>query len=559
MLRLSLLCVNNLVSLSLAAGFTALIFFAVSIPANAQVPTPGSVLQSVDRPVVQPTQAPEQPITREQEEPFTPPTYAKKIQVSQFELIGNLEFDDETLLAEIVDYIDTPITLAQLYAAADRLQQFYRTRGYLLASVYVPAQKISSGTVKLEIIEGRLGGFQIEGELKSYRPDFLVKQLDSLELGEIVRSQKLEHEMLLLNELPGLSARAVIVPGADYGTSDIVIEAAENRSQAVVRLNNYGRKSLGQAQVEAGWLYSNPLFQGDELNLSAIVSEEARMVFGRLDYSALLNTSGTRIAFGISTFEYDVDTQELGLPGLTLEGDGTNIRLHLSQPLVRQQRNRLTVSGGFRNIETNEIGGLLSALRSNDISVFDVWLDWQPTHRGGSTSGLVFTVSSIFRNKTDGLNDEKNQLKAIIDYRYTNFFTQTWFFLIHANLAYASDPLPDAERYRLGGPFNIRAYPSAEVAGDEGGLISLDVGKTFRVFRSTDMIAKIFADSGKVKRLIPVAGEFKDETLSGYGVGLAANVRGQHIIEFEVVKPTSDRISSDGEDPRFWFNYTLTF
>jgi len=115
------------------------------------------------------------------------------------------------------------------------------------------------------------------------------------------------------------------------------------------------------------------------------------------------------------------------------------------------------------------------------------------------------------------------------------------------------------ERYRLGGPNSVRAYPSAEAAGDEGELFSVDIGKRFRLSGTTLLIAKIFADTGKVTRFRRINVVPSEERLAGYGAGILVDFAGRHTIEFEVVTPTTDRVSSDGRDTRGWFNYAAHF
>jgi hemolysin activation/secretion protein len=350
----------------------------------------------------------------------------------------------------------------------------------------------------------------------------------------------------------------VILPGSEYGTSTITIVADEDRSQSTIRLNNYGRVSLGEARLEGGWLFANPFFQGDQLNLSAIVAEDARMLFGRVDYDALINKSGTRVGIGASAFTYDVDTAELGLKG-ELGGDGANLRLLLTHPLVRRQRNRLDFIAVYRRDETTENGNLALSTATQSIKVLDLTLQWQPTHANGAVSSAFFTFSSNFENNSDGSKDDALKDKFTIDYSYHTLFAKTWFALLRANLVYASDPLPDVERYRLGGPNSVRAYPSAEAAGDKGELFSVDIGKRFRLSGTTLLIAKIFADTGKVTRFFPAIGSQREEKLAGYGAGILVDFAGRHTIEFEVVTPTTDRVSSDGRDTRGWFNYAAHF
>ena len=528
------------------------------VAAQSVQPTPGSVIAPIDNPVVQPSPGTEASVEGSPNKAFTPPTSNKKIRVERFELVGNNLFDDDTLLEVIADYVDRDITLEQIYQAADSLQRFYRSQGYLLASVYVPAQKISSGRVKLEVVEGRLSSIQIEGDLKSYEAGYLISHFDSMELGEIISSTDLEEKLLLLNDLPGLTARALILPGASYGSSDIAIQTLEDRSKVTLRVNNHGRKSLGELRLEAGWLLANPFLQGDQINLSTIVAQDSRMIFLRADYDTPLNVSGTRIGFGLSNFNYEVDTEELQLAG-TLEGDGTNLRLLVTHPLIRKQRNRLDISAVYRSSETSEDGSLSVSTSPKSIDVVDFSLIWQPTHDDGAKSNFALTLSSNFKDNPAGTETDALKSKLTLNYSYNKGFAQHWFALFSANLVTSADPLPDQERYRLGGPTSVRAYPSAELAGDEGQTFRFDVGRRFLGGGRTNYIVKLFADTGKVKRIIPAAGEEADESLSGFGAGLAIDFGGGHAIDLEVVTPTTDRVSSDDSDPRVWLNYSAQF
>ena len=527
-------------------------------PPPAPRPTPGAVIAPIDKPVIQPESVTETTVKGLEDDGFKPPASNKKIQVDKFILSGNSLFDDSVLLGVIGKYTGTPITIEELYEAADDLQAFYRQQGYLLASVYVPAQKVSSGTVRLEIIEGRISGIQIEGELDSYRADFLIQQFGTSNLGEIVSRQMLEERILLLNDLPGLTAKTVIIPGEEYGTSDLVIQVEEDRSSVVLRANNYGRKSLGENRIEAGWLYANLFAQADQLNLSTIVAEDSRMYFLRIDYDALLNSHGTRAGGSISAFDYDVDTDEINLFG-ELGGDGNNIRVFVTHPLMLQQRNRLDFTTALRFNESTEDGELAISEETIDVDLLDLSLHWQPMHRNGSFSSLAATFTTNFEDNPDGLEDDAVKAKITLDYSLLMPFARTWFWRLGVRLGYSEDPLPDIERFRLGGPGNVRAYPATEIGGDRGQLYNFDLGKRFNLSGRTNMIARVFTDYGEVERIFAFVGEDKKEELAGYGAGLLFDFGGKHSLDLEVATPTSDLESSDDRDTRYWVNYMVQF
>ena len=126
------------------AAFVIQTAAAQNAPPPSPPPTPGAVLAPIDRPVIQPESVPEATVKGLADDGFKPPASNTKIQVDKFILSGNSLFDDSVLLGVIGKYTGTPITIEDLYEAADDLQRFYRQQGYLLASVYVPAQKVES-------------------------------------------------------------------------------------------------------------------------------------------------------------------------------------------------------------------------------------------------------------------------------------------------------------------------------------------------------------------------------------------------------------------------------
>ena len=94
-------------------------------------------------------------------------------------------------------------------------------------------------------------------------------------------------------------------------------------------------------------------------------------------------------------------------------------------------------------------------------------------------------------------------------------------------------------------------------------MFRIDVGKRFNSGGKTTIIGRVFADTGEVERFeredIPLTGEDSDETLSGYGLGLLLVFGGNHSLDMEIAKPTSDFDASDDEDTRLWLNYAVQF
>ncbi len=241
-----------------------------SAPAQ-EVPTPGQIQESL-RPRPSAPKSSAATLT-----PAPPPAASgvaaggTAVLVERFDISGNKALSNEELQAVVAPYQGRPLTLQQIYEVADAITHHYRTHGYTLATANVPAQKIGSGVIRLEVLEGTLGKITIEGN-KHYRTSFIEKQLDQLVPGEPLRNAPLEHELLLLNDLPGLHAQAVVRPGAEFGSSDVAIATTEKFVEGGVRFNNYGRKSIGEDRFEGNGALNGLLGIGDKLEVNGVIA-----------------------------------------------------------------------------------------------------------------------------------------------------------------------------------------------------------------------------------------------------------------------------------------------
>src|SRR3546814_19963189 len=98
----------------------------------------------------------------------------------------------------------------------------------------------------------------------------------------------------LLNSLPGLKARAILKPGAQYGSSDMMVRVEEDPFSASTAIDNYGRENIGEFRLSATATLNSPSGVGDQLNIIGLVSEHSGLRYAYVDYS-LPVTVGTRV------------------------------------------------------------------------------------------------------------------------------------------------------------------------------------------------------------------------------------------------------------------------
>ncbi len=170
--------------------------------------------------------------------------------VKRFQLSGNRQFDDRRLLALLHDLPGQELNLSQLHAAAARIGDFYREKGYVLARAFLPAQEIQDGTVRIEVLEGRYGRIELHNTSRTL-DRVLLRPLSALERDTAVQGSELERALLLLSDIPGLQAKGTLLPGQAQGTTDLRVEARPGPLVGGrLEADNYGGRYMGNIAWE---------------------------------------------------------------------------------------------------------------------------------------------------------------------------------------------------------------------------------------------------------------------------------------------------------------------
>jgi len=491
-----------------------------------------------------------------------------QVQVQRFQITGNTAIPSEELQQIVAPYEGKAMTLLEIYDVADLLTRHYRTSGYTLASAFVPEQQVASGVITIEIIEGKLGAVRTEGTRRT-RDSFLNWQLNELKPGEVVRDAPLEKEVLLLNDLPGLEARAVLTPGSEFGTSDLVLKTEEKLLDGLVGYDNYGRESIGESRLNAALGLNGLLGVGDRLDVSAVYAEADLLHYGRLAYSVPVSPWGTVGSVYYSSYDYEVDAKKLG-PGfsvLDIDGEGDNFGVNFLHPVWRSARKNLFVGAGYdRTVTFQEETTFGSSFKQHiGVAAFTALFDYVGPDNSFSTAGLSLRTN-FQGNERDPVfrTLENNQQAAKLQFdlsHYRGIWRQLSLFARFTGVL-TPDPLLDTEQFRLGGTASVRAYPSSEIAGDEGFFASGELQHPVRMLPGMQQQRlKAFVDTGRVYRKNHnLLGVEQSESLSGVGVGFDALVFGRVTVDAMLAYPIGQHESSDDDDGvRFWTGITANF
>ncbi|WP_129778241.1 ShlB/FhaC/HecB family hemolysin secretion/activation protein [Peristeroidobacter soli] len=507
----------------------------------AQTPPPrpdsGQILRELEQaPTLRKprTPAPATPDVAVRDTDLTPESAAAsqtRVEVRGYQVSGNTVFSDEQLLALVAQQTGSK-TLAEIEQIAAVITRYYRDHGYMVARAYLPYQEIRGGIVRLDILEGRYGELRVKNgsKIADRRLHATVERAACGRscTGELIRERPLERGMLRLSDLPGIQVRGELQPGREVGTSDVVVNVEPTRGfRGSVDATNYGGRYVGRERATLAAAYANPLGIGDQVNFQGAYSQGS--TYAGLGYDLPVNYRGTRLF--VSAYRMDYELQE-AFEALGAEGDTVGGEIGLTHSLFRDSRRSLgarvtyaykSVKDDVAVVETSNERRASTYAATLDGALNDDWLGRVATNRVslGYTAGeldirdpLSAAIDAV-TVRTDGHFD-----KMVYWLSRTQYITDRWSVYLRVTGQIAAQNLDSSEKFYLGGPSAVRAYPVGEAAGDRGYLASAEVRRTF--FGPFGGISEVsaFYDRGHIRvDAQPWQGAAIERTLDGAGVG----------------------------------------
>ena len=486
--------------LQFAAVLSAVSMISLSAQAApvAPAPTPGQVQSTLPTQLPQPKPTPPPSLSGAPVNPAGVAPGGPSFKVNSFSLEGNSAIPTDELQAQIASYVGRNLTLAQLYDVADVLTRYYRERGYGLAYVAPPAQKLSGGNVRLQVVEGHVGAINIQGNNRT-RSAVLQKRAAGLHAGDVYTDAAAERAVLLMNDLPGASVHAVLSPGQAFGSSDILFNVDEHAFSGDTSVDDYGRASIGRWRISADANVNSLTGSGDQLSGGITHSENNLLNFGKLAYLFPVGSSSTLTANFNRAF-YHVGGLQFGASHI--EGSTQNVGLTWQYAAVRTQADSLYWNAGLTHDTSKSLlgAGAANALQttSTNITLLQLGMLYTRQHEDQSYYTLSGNLWSNGKSNSSGTLNDAEKFHVEFDGSYVKPFADSWDLIGQGSVAYSPDPLVDADKYSLGGPGNVRGFQSADARGDRGLFASLELQRTFIPSVKFPLAWGVFLDSGKV-------------------------------------------------------------
>ena len=481
---------------------------------------------------------------------------------------GTTVYDERDLRSIYKKYLKQELTLRDIYEIAQQITNKYRNDGYILSKAIVPPQKIHKGAVHIQIIEGYIDKVKIQGPVRGPRK-LLNAYRKRILKSRPLRSLDLERYLLLIDDLPGVTAKSVLTPSeVNLGATSITLVLTDKAFEGHVGADNRGSEFNGPYEFLGGLTANSLLGDYSRTGIQGVVASQTdELLFLNAFYDLPVSLEGTRLFFSGSISESEPGSS---LEKFSVEGDSSTIALRLTHPFIRSRGKNLTGHFGFtlRNSTTNILGSLDSEDR---LRVMDMGAsyDFADEYRGinlfrfNLSQGLnMFDATESGSSNLSRTLGKSNFTKLTGDVMRLQNLAPGWALLGTASWQYSFNKLLASEEFGVGGAQYGRAYDSSEITGDQGLAFKAELQKAFRPeweYLSNFQLYG-FMDYGKVWNKVQTSTGAKSQSRTSMGLGMRFNLTDSISGYMEMDKPISNNVGAEGnKDPRFFFSLSKGF
>lgn len=494
---------------------------------------------------------------------------AVKIGVKGFNVTADdKKLDIDAMKAELNSHVTAEMTLTDLQNACAKLTDKLHADGYMTALAYLPPQEIVGGIVRVEVMAGHYDTPKVwdnTSELTTSRADGLTWSSNH---DRLIEKRRLDKQLYILNDIPGVRAHAVLYPGSDEGHAAVkYILTTTETDGGYIYLDNYGSRFTGKWRFGGSYHYNNVSHVGDQISVAYLQSCGANLRNYSASYSLPVGNYGTFAGIEYSKTDYHLG--DVYYP-LDARGTSTNWRLFTRSSMKRTLNNN---SFFLFEVDYAKLSDCINAYdtdsEKHDI-VFRFGYDGDyRDRRSASTYKLMHNIGHLTMETQNAR--ESDDYKTAGTWQKTTFDGYNIYYPgkrleLHSNLRvqYAWDNLDSSEKFYISGYNGVRAFSQGESGGDSGVLFSTELRYQLDKERHYQLAA--FYDLGYSRYIhrYPngVASADKNGSLQGVGLGLIYRSRGGTYARLDYAVPLGKSYSvSEGKDVngRFWLRVIQAF
>lgn len=219
----------------------------------------------------------------------------RTITIQGFEVVGSRVFSPQQLAAVTNEFVNQPLSFAELLEVRSRLTQLYTDNHYITSRAVLVPQRLEEGVVRIEIVEGSLEDIQVQGTTR-LDSNYVRSRLKLAGATPVNRQRLLEALQLLQLDPLIDTISAELSAGIYPGTHLLQVTVREARSFDTQFIADNGRSpGVGSVRRRVNLTEGNLLGFGDRLALGYTNTDGSHNF--DVGYSIPINAYNGRLSF----------------------------------------------------------------------------------------------------------------------------------------------------------------------------------------------------------------------------------------------------------------------
>lgn len=448
--------------------------------------------------------------------------------------IQTIVLDGATLISSreqlrlISPWLNRCLNLAQITAITESVSDWYISRGYITSRAFLTEQDLSTGELRLAILEGKLRDIRLEGE----SPRLLKMAFPGLK-GKVLNLRDIEQGMEQINRVRTQPVQIDILPDEQPGYSVVSLTATPERPLSLsLGFDNSGQKSTGVGQVTGSLVANNPLGFADRWFISGGRSSAFSPTRDARNLQAGVSVPW---GYGLLDYVYSRSNYRSGLDnqGFTWysRGDSTTHRLSANWVTFRNGEIKTGLMAGISHYSShNYLNDSLLRISSRKLSSLQLGVTHTQKIAGGvATFNPTFSRGMPWFDAEGDSGKSDEQAKAqfrkwSLSASFQRPLRNDLWWLTSLYGQWSPDRLYGNERLTLGGTSSVRGFKEQYLSGDNGGYLRNELNYTLFTLPAVGQVNAVLAlDGGWLHR--DRYDEFASGTLWGGALGLSTSNR----------------------------------
>ncbi len=414
----------------------------------------------------------------------TPPTDSPQvITVTKFVITGSTVFSQAEFDAVTAPYVGRAITLAELFQARSAITQLYVEKGYITSGALIPPQKLKSGIVEIQVIEGKLGKINVTGT-KRLRPGYVSSRVGLGTQTPLNRNKLLESLRLLQLDPLIQNLSAELSAGTRPGESLLDLKVTEAKSlDFKITFDNNRSPSVGTDRRRLQLSEGNLFGFGDAASIGYTNTNGSNSI--DLGYTIPLSPRNTTLSLNFGASSSKVIERPFNV--LDIQSRSSYYEFTLRHPFKQSPSEEFAmgVTGSFRQSGANFLEDQVpfpsvgvdaeGKTRVSALRFFQEWTKRSEQQVLAARSQFSFGVNALGSSIVqDGSEPDSRFFTWRGQGQWVRLLAPDTLLLVRGDVQMADRGLLGLEQFGLGGQDTVRGYRQDALLSDSGLLFSVE-------------------------------------------------------------------------------------